>query len=248
MESSYFCLGMDLEGWIGHFRTASSVTTQTTRLLPSKSAAIGMLLAKTGIIRTDYQSGFPKEYVDLLKDIKVGMAFTHHSAEKFVDYVSFRKKNFQQKPIKIEYLVFPKYSLVFLIPRDNAFLGEQALEQLLDPSFEHFKLCAGVNECPLSIQDISLIESCSPIDSPKQLTTRFALPKDVIASLAVKDALSLAYTDVYLSPPPSSKEHKLDARIFAVPLGKKLHFTIKKEWDANLGSPFRIGNEEVWLI
>ena len=196
---NYWALFMEVEGWLAQFRVVSAVTTQLSNLLPSKSALIGMLLAKAGVMRLRYDV-WPKVYEDLIKKVKVGIS-VNATFNRFQDFVLFKEKGESdgqyRTPTQIEYLVLPRFSFVFLLPKDDPFLGWTMKERLL--SQELFKVVLGSNECPASLTrvevfDVNVVKKAS-------IRTRFAVPNTKVESVNVGDLHKVLFTEFLVSPP-----------------------------------------------
>ncbi|MCS7109343.1 MAG: CRISPR-associated protein Cas5 [Candidatus Micrarchaeota archaeon] len=186
--SNYWFYYLELEGWLAHFRQPTTLTTKLSYLLPPKSTAIGFLLAKVGYFKNvNYPSDI---YMDLVNKIKIAISMDVKRINKFIDYVLYYPSEFDKlKPTNLEYIVRPKYKLIYFIPKDDKYLGEAnslVKDRLLNKEF--FKIYLGSNECPATVlksKEVRVI-SKGNVDS---IFTDFAVPIKEVVLLPNSDVI-----------------------------------------------------------
>jgi len=230
---------IDVEGWLAQFRVHSTITTQLTHLIPSKSTIIGFLLAKLGLARLNYANWPTNVYQKLLardNGITVGIALRNKSITKFIDYNLYYLGGEKSNPTRVEYIVNPKYTFVYSVPNNLTLAGKNLVNILSNEKQEIFKTYLGINECPTVItKTMTLSDTDIKSEERDVIDTRFIIPKRFVDSIESKEKQrpSLEEAILPVTPPPISgtrkdKENKDNYETFLVPIGNKVKFRLNK--------------------
>lgn len=207
--SKFWFYRLSVEGWLAHFRQPTTVSSRLTFILPPKSTAIGMLLAKVGLYKRIDKN------ILLFKNKKLRELFDNtfiaislkRGIVKYMDYLNYISKKDKRKPTNIEYIVNPSYEIIYFLPKDDLILGEKNKEIIINK--EIFKVYLGYNECPATINLSEEINSNQINFSNRQdITTDFILPLDVVDSSSIdRSKLSeLLRSSILISTPQNVKE------------------------------------------
>ncbi len=218
-----WAIRLDVEGWLAQFRPPSSITSQTTALLPSKTTLLGLLFAKIGMIRK-YDKRFVGAYEEYNKKIKIGIRYKRNNFSKYFDQVTFREISSRTglmpgSPTKVEYLVLPRYEIIYLLPDDDLILGLKNREAILNN--EIFKTYLGKNEALTSIL------SCEEIklnkEENKTISTSFVFDTEK-SIISYGDLSKVAFDTIFYSAPSEEKKKILKV---GIPIGKKVSLKLK---------------------
>ena len=222
--SNCWGLKLTISAWLAQFRQPSAVTTQLSYILPSKTSLIGLLLAKAGYGRL-YYNKMPEEYIHLNKAIKIAISYSKKSVVKYMEYVTLRNMNkkLERKPTKVEYVVLPKYEVIYLLPKDNDIVGEQNKEKLLNN--EIFKTYLGSNESLVTIESSKEI-SLQKVGSQPTITTRFTVPVKFVKALPEEYINKIIPTKLLVSAPAEFEKKHCNV---IVPIGEPIKVDLIKD-------------------
>jgi len=217
----YWAVKFEVEGWLANFRAATSVTTQTTHTIPPKSAMLGFLFAKIGKGRYFYGS-WPETYKEYMNKVKFAVSFNNKKKVSFFDYVLYINADSKDlKPTFIEYLIWPKYTFIYLLPTDDQYLGINNKDAILN--HELFKVSLGSNEAPAHIIDAKEIK-VEEIEAEK-IETKFILESKLVKES--KSSISNNFIKEYI--PISLPNQNFIVSEFIIPFGEKLSFELKEK-------------------
>jgi CRISPR-associated Cas5-like protein len=220
----YWAVEFEVEGWLASFREATAVSTQTTHSIPPKSALLGFLFAKIGIGRSYIRDSWPDMYKEYIKKINVAVAFNNKKKVSFFDYVLYANAGGkgELKPTFVEYLVWPKYTFIYLLPEEDEYLGKQNKGAILNN--ELFKVSLGSNEAPAQIiraREIKINEK-----EAEKINTKFIVNKEFVDKLdTTSPTNSVSFINEYL--PLSLPNEIFNVSEFIVPIGNKISLNLK---------------------
>jgi CRISPR-associated protein Cas5 subtype I-B len=220
----YWAVEFEVEGWLASFREATAVTTQTTHTIPPKSALLGFLFAKIGIGRSYFRDSWPDIYKEYIKKVNVAVAFNNKKKVSFFDYVLYLNAGGkgELKPTFIEYLVWPKYTFIYLLPEEDKYFGKQNKEAILNN--EMFKVSLGSNEAPAQIRSAREIRVNEK--EAEKINTKFIIESRFVDSIdATSFNNSISFIKEYV--PLSSPNENFNVSEFIVPIGDKMSLNLK---------------------
>ncbi|MCL1965830.1 MAG: CRISPR-associated protein Cas5 [Candidatus Bathyarchaeota archaeon] len=185
-------VSFDLEGDFAAFRDPTVTTNQTVKVIPSKSALIGLLGALIGIKRTNsFESLYNQDYINLLEHTAVGIQVNSPVSRCtfFTNHRSLIKG--KTKPYKTELLINPKYTIYVKSTKE---VNQTLLDRLNDNKFV-FSPMLGHAYCPARIPQFRELLDVKEVKPDDQLVSTVLL--DEVMELKNK------YTKIKFEKSPS---------------------------------------------